>query len=115
MFDLNSLSAAVDVRRQELGLSWDQLADELEATASELRSLGDADSDPHITVVMRMIAWTGLGVDAFLAEDDPSDEPAEKAEQVAAFLRADRDLKPESASAIEAVLKAAYGRFATSA
>lgn len=108
--DYKSLNDALDLRRSELGMSWDDLGAELSADPAELRELSDA---AHIAVVFRAIDWTGLSIDDFLAEEQSaSDVPAERAEHVAAFLRADRDLKPESAEAIEAVLKAAYDRFA---
>ncbi|RKQ92965.1 hypothetical protein C8N24_2822 [Solirubrobacter pauli] len=115
MFDLQSLADAIDLRRRELGFTLEQVAEQVHAPVEELRSLS-AGGDPHMGVVMRTIQWTGLGIEAFLDEPAPLNaDSAEKAERVAAFLRADRDLKPESAEAIESVLKAAYERFATSA
>jgi hypothetical protein len=113
--DLQSISQAVDLRRMELDLSWGEVAAAVGAPVEELRSIGDG-GDAHMSVVMRTIAWTGLGIEAFLEEDgDKPAESAEKAGHVAAFLRADRHLKPESAEAIEAVLRAAYDRFASPA
>jgi hypothetical protein len=114
MLDLQSLFEAANLRRTELGLSWEQLAEQLDAPVEELRCIGSG--DPRMTVVLRTIEWTGLDIDAFITDEQPqTKESAEKAHRVAAFLRADRDLKPESAEAIEAVLKAAYDRFATPA
>jgi hypothetical protein len=118
ILDLESLYSVVDMRRTELGLRWDDLAAELEVPVDDLRGLRSG-ADPHITTVFSAISWAKCDVSDFLTEDEaghdrPSDA-TEKAERVAAFLRADRDLKPESAEAIEAVLQAAYDEFATSA
>jgi len=109
--DFDSLNDAIEVRRMELGLSWEALAVELRVELTELRELNEAS---HMGVVFRAIDWTGLDIDDFLAEEagDHDQDTADRAEHVAAFLRADRDLKPESAEAIEAVLRAAYDRFA---
>lgn len=109
--DYDSLNAAIELRRVELALSWNELAAELKAEPAEIRSLSDGS---HMGVVFRAIDWTGLDIDDFLADEaaQPAQASAERAEHVAAFLRADRDLKPESTEAIEAVLRAAYDRFA---
>jgi hypothetical protein len=116
MLDLQALYEALDLKRQELRLSWDEVAHLLDVDVDELTGLGDG-RDPHAGAALRAVHWTGLGLDHFIAEDDrrPAEPSGEKAKQVAAFLRANRDLKPESAEAIEAVLKAAYDRFAAPA
>jgi len=110
--DFQSLNDAIDLRRSELGLTWEQLGEVLAANVDELHALNES---THMGLVFRAIDWTGLDIDDFLVEAESAaqrEQTTGRAERVAAFLRADRELKPESADAIEAVLKAAYDRFA---
>lgn len=111
MFDLKAIYAAVNVRRQELGLSWEDTAAKIGVDEVVLKSLHE-DGDPPTSVVFAAVAWCGVDIEGFI--DDPDfggDRDPESAEKVASFLRADRDLKPDDAEAIEEVLRAAHSRF----
>lgn len=114
-FSLNAtaLSRAVRVGRRERRVTLSTLADELGIDPDELKAI-EAGRDAHVGSVLQVVAWLNVPFSTFLEGEVDSDrvDPGLRAERVAAYLRSDRDLKPESAEAIEQVLKAAYDRFA---
>jgi transcriptional regulator with XRE-family HTH domain len=89
-----------------------ELALMLRCDESELQQL-EAGQEPHVGVALMAVKWLGADLDDFLVEQVAGEavDPSTRAQSVAAFLRSDRELKPESAEAIEAVLNAAYARF----
>lgn len=110
--DISALGQVVNQRRHAQDVSLVGLAEKFDCTEAELRGL-EAGDEPFVGLALRAVKWLGASLDDFLIEDSgaPVVDPDARAESVAAFLRSDRDLKPESAEAIEAVLQAAYARF----
>lgn len=85
-FGLDGFYAALDGVRRSRGLTWRQIARETELTASSLTRTGQ-----------------GSRPDVFPA---PDPEPVS---MVTAYIHQDRDLTPESASALEQLSRAAHG------
>ena len=113
VLDVEILGQTLNQRRHERKLSAEDVAVELGVSPDEVRSL-EAGSEPRANVALAVLVWLDAGVEDFLVDDGSPEsvsDPEAQAESVAAFLRSDRDLKPESAEAIEAVLHAAYVRF----
>lgn len=108
--DLDALGQTLQLRRQIEGLSREALAATLGIAESEVLTL-ESGKDPHATTAIRVVQWLQVDLDDYLLEPEDSDSQSAEHATVAAFLRSDRAMKPESAEAIEAVLQAAYQRF----
>jgi transcriptional regulator with XRE-family HTH domain len=117
MLNIEGLSEALNLKLTQAEISTDELAEELGVGAKDIGAL-ERGEDPHVITAFKVIDWLDLPLSDFLV-DEPSEvekvDPATKAEQVTAFLRSEREMKPENAEAVEAVLEAAYARFTTPA
>jgi hypothetical protein len=68
---------------------------------------------PDLESYIQMTAWLGVSTESFIGGETPvENEPAETVEVISAHLRADHSLKPESARAIEEIVRAAYNEMA---
>lgn len=54
-----------------------------------------------------LVDWAGLSADAFVIRGHPQNE-AEPLAMISTYLRADRNLRPQAADALEKVVKATY-------
>ena len=105
-FDITGFHAALDAQRVAKGLNWKEVSEESGVSASTLTRMSQG-RRPDIDGLALLLAWSGLDASNFLPETN-SPEPLA---QIAANLRADRNLKPESAKALEEIIKIAYERF----
>jgi transcriptional regulator with XRE-family HTH domain len=106
-FDAAAFYAALDSQRQSQRLNWKQVAREAGISASTLTRLAQG-RRPDVDSLAALLTWSGLKADQFVVSDERAPTPPEPLAQVTAYLRADPHLKPEAASALEAILKAAY-------
>jgi transcriptional regulator with XRE-family HTH domain len=106
--DNGALYAALELKREEVGRSWRDIAQDLgvsPSTFSRLSKGGGVDTDTFVTLT----GWLGVSPESFVVGEKASSERSEETMAViASYLRADRNLKPRSATAIETVLRAAY-------
>lgn len=107
-FDAEGFYAALDAQRQGRNITWKKVADESGVSASTLTRLAQG-KRPDVDSMASLISWSGLSADSFVSGINTSYE-AEPLAQITAYLRADRNLTPEGANALEAVLKSAYER-----
>jgi len=108
LIDIPALYVALDARRNKEGMSWRDLARELELSASIFTRLAQGCA-PEMASYARMTNWLGVSMDDFVEREKPSESEAEDTvEAIATYLRADKALKPESAQAIETIVRAAY-------
>lgn len=105
-FDITGFHAALDAQRVSKGLNWKEVSEESGVSASTLTRMSQG-RRPDIDGLALLLAWSGLDASNFLPEAN-SPEPLA---QITANLRADRNLKPESAKALEEIIKIAYERF----
>ena len=105
-FDLAGFYAALDAQRTAKGLNWKQVSKQSGVSASTLTRMSQG-RRPDIDGLALLLAWSGLDASNFL----PGANSPEPLAQITAHLRADRNLKPESAEALEAIIKVAYERF----
>ena len=105
-FDVAAFHAALDARRAAQGLTWKDVAEQAGVSASTLTRMSQG-KRPDVDGLALLLAWSGLDASAFL----PSANSPEPLAQIAANLRADRNLSPESARAIEEIVKVAYEQF----
>lgn len=106
--DFQALYSALDTRRTAKGLSWRQVADETDVSASLFTRMAKGkgcDSESYVTLT----SWLEAKPQDFVEGDvgEPTSRP-ETLDLIAAHLRADKNLNQESAEAIRTVLTAAY-------
>ncbi len=112
LIDISALYVALDARRNREGKSWRELARELDLSPSIFTRLAQG-RQPEFASYARMINWLGVSMDDFIERKKPSEAEAEDTvETIASYLRADKALKPESAKAIETIVRAAYEEMA---
>ena len=68
------------------------------------------DKRPDVDTLAALCKWSGLSADDFIAYDEVAARPEPLAE-IVGHLRADKNLKPEGAQAIEVMIRAAYEQF----
>ena len=106
-FDMASFYAALDAHRVSLGLNWKDVASESGVNQSTLTRISQG-RRLDIDGLALLLTWSGLDAADFLKNRPGAPEPLA---QVTALLRADKNLKPESADALEQIIKVAYARF----
>jgi len=112
LIDISALYVALDARRNKEGISWRTLASTLDLSPSIFTRLAQG-CQPEVNSYARMTSWLGVSMDDFIERNKPSEAEAENTvEAIASYLRADKALKPESAKAIETIVRAAYEEMA---
>lgn len=106
-FDVEGFYAALDSQRQSKRMTWKQVAEESGVSASTLTRIAQG-RKPDVDNMAALSAWSGLKADSFIKREQNTQTESEPLAQITAYLRADSHLTPEAASALEAVIKAAY-------
>ncbi|GGX92845.1 helix-turn-helix transcriptional regulator [Streptomyces microflavus] len=112
--DVEALYSALDAQRTARGLSWRQLAKELQVSPSLLSRMANGlrpDADAFITLVQ----WLGVPAEQFAVGGDATaqrEEP-ELVTQIGSLLRARKDLEPEDVAYLETVINATVRRVKT--
>lgn len=112
--DFEALYVALNAKRLTHEMSWKAVAGELDISPSSFTNLSRGKGVDR-TNFLTLTSWLGIASEKFLRDDPDAIEEAhapETAAVVAGHLRADRSLKPESAKAIDIVLRAARARLA---
>lgn len=105
-FDEGAFFAALDNTRQARGLNWRQVATQARVSQSTLTRLAQG-KRPDVDSLAALVAWGNLSADDFVQRGERLDD-AEPLAMISTYLRADRNLSPKAAEAIDAVVKAAY-------
>lgn len=105
-FDIVGFHAALDAQRAAKELTWKAVAEQSGVSASTLTRMSQG-RRPDVDGLALLLAWSGLDASSFLPEANKPEPLA----QIAANLRADRNLSPQSARALEEILKVAYEQF----
>ena len=105
-FDVARFFAALDSARNIRKKSWKKVADESKVSASTLTRISQG-KRPDIDSFGALCAWAGLqGNDFFKGVSRPVE--AEPLTKLSTYLRADPNLSPTGAAALEAIVRAAY-------
>jgi len=107
--DVAALYATLDSERQQRGLSWRQVASEAGVGASTLSRLAQGNR-PDVDSFAALVHWLGLSADQFMRHPETVGESHQAtlpAQAMASLLRADKNLDPDSAAAIDDILQAA--------
>lgn len=106
--DVDALYVTLDSERRQRGLSWRQLAQEAGVGPSTLSRMAQGNR-PDVDSFAALVHWLGLPAEQFMRQPEPEPErqATAPAQAVASLLRADKNLDPESAAAIDDILQAA--------
>jgi transcriptional regulator with XRE-family HTH domain len=109
-FDAAAFYAALDAQRQARNLNWKTVAAEAKVSASTLTRMGQG-KRPDVDSLAALCAWSGLDADDYIRSAGVPGGRAEPLAKISTYLRSDPHLSPESADALDAVIKATYERF----
>ena len=115
------LGRAIRRKREELGLSLRDVADETKVSASTLSRIENGTGKPDADNIARLTAWLDMPVERVMSgrkNEEGTDNSAvvyfpheSTPEIVEAHLRADRNLSPETAKALSELFRVAYAQF----
>ena len=120
LINTEELGRAIRRRREELGLSLRDVADQTNVSASTLSRIENGTGKPDADNIARLTTWLDVPLERILGrgrEDSDSAKaviyfPHESTpEIVEAHLRADRNLSPETADALSQLFRVAYSQF----
>lgn len=109
-FDNSAFFSALDAHRSAKSLTWKQVAEKSGVSASTLTRIAQG-KRPDVDSLAALTSWSGLNADDYVR--DPKDRVKEQPETLAVistYLRADPNLTPEGAIALEEVIRATYTR-----
>ena len=107
-FDCGALHEALDAVRRARGLNWKQVAAETGVSASTLTRMAQG-RRPDVNGLAALTAWSGLRADDYIRSENQPPQP-EPLAMISTYLRSDRNLTPEAAAALDAVVKATYDK-----
>ena len=106
--DVAALYVTLDSERQQRRLSWRQVATQAGVGPSTLSRMAQGNR-PDVDSFVALVQWLGMPAEQFMRGGAGGDAhtAAEPAQAVASLLRADKTLDPDSAAAIDDILRAA--------
>src|SRR6478735_1462826 len=120
LVNTEELGRAIRRKREELGLSLRDVANETEVSASTLSRIENGTGKPDAENIARLTSWLDVPMERILARRQTNDEDAKAVvyfprestpEIVEAHLRADRNLTSETAAALSDTFRVAYTQF----
>jgi transcriptional regulator with XRE-family HTH domain len=108
-FDADGFYAALDSVRQARHLNWKQVAGESGVSASTLTRMAQG-KRPDVDGLAALVAWSGLDADDYVRSEDERRPEPEPLAMISTYLRSDRNLSPEAATALDEMIKATYQR-----
>lgn len=120
LINTQELGRAIRRRREELGLSLRDVADQTNVSASTLSRIENGTGKPDADNIARLTGWLDVPLQRILGggREDSDDAKAviyfpheSTPEIVEAHLRADRNLTAETADALSELFRVAYSQF----
>lgn len=119
LVNTEELGRAIRRKREGLGLSLRDVADETTVSASTLSRIENGTGKPDADNIARLTKWLDVPMERILGgqADNDSAKPVvyfareSTPEIVEAHLRADRNLTPETANALSELFRVAYTQF----
>ena len=106
--DVEALHAALDSERLAQRLSWRKVALASGVSPSTITRLGQG-KRPDVDSFLLLVDWLGMSTDDFVRRNHPTKTTTTDPVAIfSAHLRAGKSLSPESASALEEIVRAAY-------
>jgi transcriptional regulator with XRE-family HTH domain len=110
-FDAGAFYEALDSVRQARKLNWKQVAEESGMSASTLTRMAQG-KRPDVDGLAALVSWSGLDADDYVRSEYARPEP-EPLAVISTYLRSDKNLSPEAATALDELVKATYERLRT--
>ena len=123
LVNTGELGRAIRRRRDELKLSLRDVADKTGVSASTLSRIENGTGKPDADNIARLTSWLDMPMERVLAGRHAENQESKAVvyfphestpEIVEAHLRADRNLTPETASALSELFRVAYTQFSQS-
>ena len=120
LVNTEELGRAIRRKRDELGLSLRDVANETEVSASTLSRIENGTGKPDAENIARLTTWLDVPMERIMTRRQTNDEEAKAVvyyprestpEIVEAHLRADRNLTSETAAALSELFRVAYTQF----
>ena len=119
LVNTEELGRAIRRKRESLKLSLRDVADKTEVSASTLSRIENGTGKPDADNIARLTKWLDVPMERILGahQDSEAAKPVvyfareSTPEIVEAHLRADRNLTPETASALSELFRVAYNQF----
>ena len=111
-FDAEAFYSALDAERQARQLTWKLIAAQSGVSASTLTRMAQG-RRPDVDSLAALLAWSGLSAKDFIRDEagaEPEEREPEPLAMISTYLRADQHLTPESARALDELIKAMYDR-----
>ena len=114
------LGRSIRRKREEMGLSLRDVADETGVSASTLSRIENGTGKPDADNIARLTAWLDVPMERIMSGREMDGDEAQAVvyfphestpEIVEAHLRADRNLSPETAKALSELFRVAYAQF----
>lgn len=106
-FNVGAFYGALDSERHSRNLTWKQVAAEAGVSASTLTRMAQG-KRPDADGLASLLGWGGLNMDTFIAGGATTHAAPDALTQISAYLRADPNLTPESADALDRLLRVSY-------
>ena len=107
-FDSDGFYDALDATRRSRNLNWKQVAAESGVSASTLTRMAQG-KRPDVDGLAALASWANLRTDDYVRSNAEHGEP-EPLAMISTYLRSDKSLSPEAATALDEVVKATYER-----
>ncbi|MEU9685693.1 helix-turn-helix transcriptional regulator [Amycolatopsis japonica] len=105
-FDAGAFFAALDSQRAARELMWKNVAEQAKVSQSTLTRLAQG-KRPDVDSLAALVDWAGLSADDFVVRVHGKPK-GDSVAVISTYLRADQNLTPEAADAMEKVVKATY-------
>ena len=114
------LGRSIRRKREEMGLSLRDVADETGVSASTLSRIENGTGKPDADNIARLTGWLDVPMERIMSGREREGDEAQAVvyfphestpEIVEAHLRADRNLSPETAKALSELFRVAYAQF----
>jgi transcriptional regulator with XRE-family HTH domain len=105
-FDAARFFKALDSERSSRKLLWKNVAAEAKVSQSTLTRLAQG-KRPDVDSLAALVDWAGLKADDFVVRVHEKRD-AEPLAMISTYLRADQNLSPAAADALEQVVRATY-------
>jgi transcriptional regulator with XRE-family HTH domain len=110
-FDAEVFYEALDSVRIAKKLNWKQVAAESGVSASTLTRMAQG-RRPDVDGLAALASWSGLKTDDYVRNEGEVREP-EPLALISTYLRSDKNLSHEAATALDELIKATYERLRT--
>jgi transcriptional regulator with XRE-family HTH domain len=108
--NVKALYSALDQKREFEELSWRELADELDVSASTFSRMAQG-KRPDVDAFATLLRWLEMPAEQFMRSTRKGgDADPEPVAMVSSYLRSARNISSEDADALEEIFQAAYKR-----